>query len=174
MLAYCLSPLFPSLLLFISVRRHTLNTSSAYSLTASLPFSLPYCYSSLFDDTLSILPRHTRLLPLSPFPFPTAIRLCSTTHSQYFLVPHSTYSLTASPPPSLLPLLPYSSTHSQYPLTSLSIIENHSRSLMAVDEVEKSAFIAMCLGRKKELGQEIWTDAVKTKMTETMDKLPSK
>ena len=147
-----------------------------------------------------------RLLPLSPFPFPTAIRLCSTTHSQYFLgilayclsplfpslllfVSVRRHTLNTSsyltrhtrllPLPPLPffpfpPLLPYSSTHSQYPLTSLSIIENHSRSLMAVDEVEKSAFIAMCLGRKKELGQEIWTDAVKTKMTETMDKLPSK
>ena len=45
---------------------------------------------------------------------------------------------------------------------------------VAADEVEKSAFIAMCLGRKKELGQEVWTDAIKAKMTETMDKLPTK
>ena len=155
MLAYCLSPLFPSLLLFISVRRHTLNTSSAYSLTASLPFSLPYCYSSLFDDTLSILPRHTRLLPLSPFPFPTAIRLCSTTHSQYFLVPHSTYSLTASPPPSLLPLPSPSSLFVDALSISPHISLNNWKSLTLSDGSGRSRKIRVhcyVFGTKKRTG----------------------
>jgi hypothetical protein len=67
----------------------------------------------------------------------------------------------------------------QFPFlfTSLFITNQTAAALVClfvVDEVEKSAFIALCLGRKKELGQEIWTDAVKAKMTETMDKLPTK